>query len=114
VTLAERSVGALLHRLGFRRISVRPRHPQQDLAAQEAHKKTLLIPQHAKDKPIELWWQDEARIGQQGTLTRIWAERGSRPQAPATSDTTGPICLAPSVRHVAQGLPLCCPTPTMR
>jgi transposase len=43
VTLAERSVGALLHRLGFRRISVRPRHPQQDLAAQEAHKKTLPI-----------------------------------------------------------------------
>jgi hypothetical protein len=22
-------------------------------------------------KPIELWWQDEARIGQQGSLTRI-------------------------------------------
>jgi hypothetical protein len=26
--------------------------------------------------------QDEARIGQQGTLTRIWAKRGSRPRAP--------------------------------
>ena|ERR1700674_2535504 len=43
VTLAERSVGSLLHRLGFRRLSVRPRHPQQNLAAQEAHKKTLPI-----------------------------------------------------------------------
>lgn len=31
---------------------------------------------------MELWWQDEARIGQQGTLTRVWAERGSRPAAP--------------------------------
>ncbi len=31
---------------------------------------------------ITLWWQDEARVGQQGTLTRIWAERGSRPRAP--------------------------------
>jgi transposase len=40
------------------------------------------IPQHARGKPIEIWWQDEARIGQQGTLTRIWAERGSRPRAP--------------------------------
>ena len=40
------------------------------------------IPAHARDKPIELWWQDEARVGQQGTLTRIWAERGSRPRAP--------------------------------
>ena len=31
---------------------------------------------------MELWWQDEARIGQQGTLTRVWADRGSRPSAP--------------------------------
>lgn len=28
-----------------------------------------------------LWFQDEARFGQQGTLTRMWAERGSRPRA---------------------------------
>lgn len=28
-----------------------------------------------------MWFQDEARIGQQGTLTRIWAERGTRPRA---------------------------------
>jgi transposase len=43
VTLAERSVGAMLRRLGFRRLSVRPRHPRQDPAAQETHKKTLPI-----------------------------------------------------------------------
>jgi hypothetical protein len=40
------------------------------------------IPEHARGKPVELWWQDEARVGQQGTLTRLWAERGSRPPAP--------------------------------
>ena len=33
-------------------------------------------------KPLEIWFQDEARIGQQGTLTRVWAKRGSRPRAP--------------------------------
>lgn len=43
VKLAERSVGALLRRLGFRRISVRPRCPGQDAAAQETHKKTFPI-----------------------------------------------------------------------
>lgn len=32
--------------------------------------------------PIEVWFQDEARVGQQGTLTYVWAERGSRPRAP--------------------------------
>lgn len=36
----------------------------------------------ARDRPIELWWQDEARIGQQGSLTYLWGERGSRPRAP--------------------------------
>ena len=30
---------------------------------------------------VEAWVQDEARIGQQGTLTRVWAETGSRPAA---------------------------------
>lgn len=28
-----------------------------------------------------MWFQDEARIGQKGTLTRVWAETGSRPRA---------------------------------
>ena len=35
----------------------------------------------APGTPIEVWWQDEARVGQQGTLTRVWAKRGSRPRA---------------------------------
>jgi hypothetical protein len=30
-------------------------------------------------KKVELWVQDEARIGQQGTLTHVWAPTGSRP-----------------------------------
>ena len=36
------------------------------------------IPPEACGKPLELWWQDEARIGQQGSLTYIWAEQGTR------------------------------------
>lgn len=29
-----------------------------------------------------MWFQDEARVGQQGTLARLWARKGSRPRAP--------------------------------
>jgi hypothetical protein len=29
---------------------------------------------------IEVWFQDEARVGQQGSLTYIWAPIGSRPR----------------------------------
>src|SRR3954452_7457562 len=39
VGLHERSVGEVLRRLGFTRLSVRPRHPKADEAAQEAFKK---------------------------------------------------------------------------
>lgn len=39
VRLHERTVGKVLRRLGFARISVRPKHPKADEAAQEAFKK---------------------------------------------------------------------------
>ena len=35
----------------------------------------------APGTPIEVWFQDEARVGQQGTLARVWAKRGTRPRA---------------------------------
>lgn len=41
-----------------------------------------VVPEVRRGAPLEIWWQDEARIGQHGTLTRVWAERGSRPRAP--------------------------------
>ena len=50
------------------------------------------LPAAANGKPIEsapsaapAWFQDEARIGQKGTLTRLWARIGSRPRAPRDS-----------------------------
>ncbi len=43
VLLDERSVGRMLKTLDFSHISVRPRHPEADPAAQEAHKKTSPI-----------------------------------------------------------------------
>jgi transposase len=29
---------------------------------------------------VEIWFQDEARVGQRGTVTRIWAKKGTRPR----------------------------------
>src|SRR3954466_11097216 len=40
------------------------------------------LPERARGKPVEIWFQEEARVGQQGTLTRVWARRGTRPGAP--------------------------------
>ena len=46
---------------------------------------TQALPARARGKPLEIWFQDEARIGQKGTLTRIWARIGSRPPGPRDS-----------------------------
>ena len=34
-------------------------------------------------KPVEIWFQDEARIGQKNGIVRQWARRGTRPRQPA-------------------------------
>jgi DDE superfamily endonuclease len=46
---------------------------------------------------IELWFADEARVGQKNKITRCWAKRGSRPSAPLDQRTAsayifGAIC----------------------
>jgi hypothetical protein len=51
----------------------------------------------APGKPIEVWFQDEARIGQKNKITRRWAKRGTRPSAPHDQRTAstyifGAIC----------------------
>ena len=51
----------------------------------------------AKGKRIEVWFQDEARVGQKNGITRRWARRGTRPSAPKDQRTAsayifGAIC----------------------
>jgi transposase len=60
------------------------------------------LPPEAAGKTIEIWFQDEARVGQQGSLSYQWAPRGSRP--PAVRDNRhdsayifGAICPARAV-----------------
>jgi hypothetical protein len=51
----------------------------------------------AAGQRIEIWFQDEARIGQKNKITRRWAERGTRPvaahdQRTASAYICGAIC----------------------
>lgn len=39
------------------------------------------LPASAKGKALEIWFQDEARVGQKGWIPYIWALIGSRPPA---------------------------------
>jgi hypothetical protein len=49
--------------------------------------------------PIEIWFQDEARIGQKNGLVRQWARRGSRHASLPTSAMKALVSLALSVRR---------------
>ncbi|SFG53409.1 hypothetical protein SAMN05518801_1451, partial [Novosphingobium sp. CF614] len=37
------------------------------------------MPASAVGKAIEVWFQDEARVGQKGSIEYVWAPIGSRP-----------------------------------
>jgi hypothetical protein len=40
-----------------------------------------LLPGHIGLDKVDFWFQDEARIGQQNTTTRLWSMEGRRPRA---------------------------------
>ena len=75
----------LLHRLGYSDLMPRPCHPEADPEAQAFFKEIVVeqiaaIAEQHPDARVEVWHQDEARFGQKGSLTRVWARRGSRPR----------------------------------
>ena len=70
----------LLHRLGYSDLMPRPQHPETHPEAQEFFKEIVLeqiaaIAERHPDQEVQVWHQDEARFGQKGTLTRVWARR---------------------------------------
>lgn len=60
---------------------------------------------------LEIWFADEARIGQKNKLTRRWARRGTRPSAPqdqryASAYLFGAVCPR-EAKGAALVLPVC-------
>jgi transposase len=86
VILGRQATYDLLHRLGFSDLMPRPQHPGSNEEVQRFFREIVveqigaIAEQHPGDE-IRVWFEDEARFGQQGTLTRVWARRGSRPRA---------------------------------
>ncbi len=82
------AVRCLVRALGFRKVSPRPLHPKADPQAQEDFRRNFselamsALPEGTDPASVDIWYEDEARIGQKGMLTRVWALRGSRPRVP--------------------------------
>jgi hypothetical protein len=64
-----------------------------------------------RDK-IEIWFADEARVGQKNKITRRWALRGTRPVAAQDQRTASTYISVQSVPRTAKARPWCCHTAT--
>ena len=88
VVMSREAVRSLIRALGFRRLSPRPLHPKADQQKQEDFRNGFsaiamdALPDGIDPARVDVWYQDEARLGQKGMLTRVWALRGSRPRVP--------------------------------
>ena len=76
----------LLKRLDMVWISARSVSPNADPAKQAEFKKNFAqevqaaLPPDVSIEQVDIWFQDEMRIGQRGTQTRLWARKGTRPR----------------------------------
>ena len=63
-----------------------------------------LVPKEIDLAKVDVWSEDETRVGQQGSLTRIWAKRGTRPRKVLQQQFISPIFMEPlamqQVNHV--------------
>ena len=67
--------------------------------------------EQARGMRVEVWFQDEARIGQKNSLTRVWGQTGSRPVAPkdlgfASAYLFGAVCPSEG-KAAALIMPIC-------
>jgi transposase len=85
VLLSLQAVYDLLHRLSFSSLMPRPQHKDADDELQAIFKEVVndqiqAIREAHPEQDVQVWFEDEARFGQQGTLCRVWARTGSRPR----------------------------------
>jgi transposase len=79
------SLYKLLKQIGMSWVSGRSAHPEKNDAAQAEFKKIAsklkeILPASADLAKVDLWFQDESRVGQQGSISRVWHYRGERPR----------------------------------
>jgi transposase len=86
VLMSLQAVYDLLHRLGYSDLMPRPQHEDANPEVQAFFKEIVVeqidaIAEQHPDREVRVYFEDEARFGTQGTITRVWAPRGSRPRA---------------------------------
>ena len=119
VVVARQTLSRELRAMGYRKLSARPRHHAQATGAIEDFKKSLRarLDEIGREKgvepsAIEVWFADEARVGQKNKVTRRWAKRGTRPSAPKDQRTASAYIFGGSGPRMAKAQPSSCPDAT--
>jgi transposase len=86
VLMSLQAVSDLLARFGYSSLLPRPQHEDANPEVQEFFKEIVVeqidaIAGQHPDRELRVFFEDEARFGTQGTITRVWAPKGSRPRA---------------------------------
>ena len=75
-----------MRRPGFRHVSPRPVHPKTNPETQEEFRRNFArlaqeaVPDGVSPADVQVHFQDESHIGQQGVLPRVRARKGARPR----------------------------------
>ena len=86
IAMGREAMRLLLHRLGYSHQSPRPVHRKADAAKQAEFRQKFTqklleaVPEGVLRENIMVFFQDEARAGQKGMLSRVWTKRGKRPR----------------------------------
>ena len=86
VLMSLQAVYDLRARVGYSGLLPRPPPEDANPEVQELFKGIVVAPIDAiagqdPDQELRVYFEDEARFGAQGTITRVWAPKGSRPRA---------------------------------
>jgi len=104
IAVSKQTLSRELRAMKYRKLSARPRHHARAAGAIEDFKRQFpaILEAIARAKGIdparlEIWFADEARVGQKNKITRRWARRGTRPvalrdQRTASTYIFGAIC----------------------
>jgi hypothetical protein len=85
LSVSDDTIYRAVKKLGFSHVSARPKAYKQNAETMEAFKKNFaervaeIRAAPAPGTPVEVWFQDEMRVGQKNKLTYRWARKGSRP-----------------------------------
>jgi transposase len=87
IRMSAEAVRTKLHALKLEKLVCRPLHHKTDPVAQAEFKATFperlaeIAKAHPEADSLEVWVQDEVRVGQKGKVVKRWAEKGSSPRA---------------------------------